>query len=112
VGAVSWRDNYGYLWLFGGDGYDNGGTYGLLNDLWKFNGSVWEWVSGSDSVSESGTYGTQGIANSDNTPGARVYSVSCKDTSGNLWLFGGYGYDNLGNDGNLNDLWKFGSIIP
>lgn len=112
VGAASWRDNYGYLWLFGGDGYDNGGTYGLLNDLWKFNGSVWEWVSGSNTVSESGTYGTQGIANSDNAPGARIYSVSCTDTSGNLWLFGGYGYDNLGNDGNLNDLWKFGSIIP
>ena len=52
------------------------------------------------------------IANSDNTPGARSYSVSCIDTSGNLWLFGGAGYDYFGNDGNLNDLWKFGSIIP
>ncbi|MGB7580836.1 MAG: hypothetical protein WBL85_00110 [Sedimentisphaerales bacterium] len=112
MGAASWRDNYGYLWLFGGMGYDSGGTYGLLNDLWKFNDSVWEWVKGSDTVSESGTYGTQGIANSDNTPGARGYSVSCMDTSGNLWLFGGYGYDYLSNDGNLNDLWKFGSIIP
>ena len=34
------------------------------------------------------------------------------DTSGNLWLFGGVGYDYSGNDGNLNDLWEFGSIIP
>lgn len=104
---VSWRDNYGYLWLFGGEGYDKNGTYGLLNDLWKFNGSVWEWVSGSKTIGQSGIYtGDQA------TPGARSYSASCMDTSGNLWLLGGGGYDYDGNDGNLNDLWKFGSIIP
>jgi len=108
---ASWRDNYGYLWLFGGYGYDIKGTKGLLNDLWKFNGSVWEWVSGSNTVSQSGTYGTEGTANSDNTPGARSYSGFCIDTNG-LWLFGGSGYDGSGNDGNLNDLWKFNSIIP
>jgi N-acetylneuraminic acid mutarotase len=108
---ASWRDNYGYLWLFGGLGYDSDGTYGQLNDLWKFNGSVWEWVSGSDTVSQSGTYGTKGIANSDNTPGARNYSAFCTDTNG-LWLFGGNGYDKYGSDGNLNDLWKFADIIP
>jgi N-acetylneuraminic acid mutarotase len=108
---ASWRDNYGYLWLFGGYGYDIRGTKGLLNDLWKFNGSVWEWVSGSNTVLQSGTYGTEGTANSDNTPGARSYSGFCIDTNG-LWLFGGGGYDGSGNDGNLNDLWKFNSIIP
>jgi N-acetylneuraminic acid mutarotase len=108
---ASWRDNYGYLWLFGGYGYDIKGTKGLLNDLWKFNGSVWEWVSGSNTVSQSGTYGTEGTANSDNTPGARSYSGFCIDTNG-LWLFGGSGYDGSCNDGNLNDLWKFNSIIP
>jgi len=110
-GFASWRDNYGYLWLFGGYGYDIRGAQGPLNDLWKFNGSVWEWVSGSNTVSQSGTYGTQGIANSNNTPGARNYSFYCIDTNG-LWLFGGSGYDGSAHDGNLNDLWKFKSIIP
>jgi len=109
---ASWRDNYGYLWLFGGIGHDTSGANGLLNDLWKFNGSVWEWVSGSKTISQAGTYGTKGIADSDNTPGARSYSVSCIDTNDNLWLFGGTGFDQVGSDGNLNDLWKFGSIIP
>jgi N-acetylneuraminic acid mutarotase len=108
---AAWRDNYGYLWLFGGMGYDSGGTFGLLNDLWKFNGSVWEWVSGSKTVSQSGTYGTKGTADSDNTPGSRIYSASCID-SNTLWLFGGNGHDEFGSDGNLNDLWKFGSITP
>jgi hypothetical protein len=110
--AVSWRDNYGYLWFFGGEGYDSAGKYGPLNDLWKFNGSVWEWVSGSKDANHSGVYGTKGTEDSDNMPGARYYSASCMDTSGNLWLFGGAGYDAYGQDGNLSDLWKFGSIIP
>jgi hypothetical protein len=109
---ASWRDDYGYLWLFGGIGSDTSGAKGLLNDLWKFNGSVWEWVSGSKTRSQAGTYGTKGTADSDNTPGARGYSVSCIDTNDNLWLFGGSGYDQYGSDGNLNDLWKFGSITP
>ena len=29
------------------------------------------------------------------------------DSSGNLWLQGGYGYDSKGEFGALNDLWKF-----
>jgi hypothetical protein len=29
------------------------------------------------------------------------------DSSGNPWLFGGYGYDSHGNLGYLNDLWKY-----
>lgn len=40
---VSWTDNAGSLWLFGGSGYA-AGTSGLLNDLWKLsagaNGSL------------------------------------------------------------------------
>jgi N-acetylneuraminic acid mutarotase len=29
------------------------------------------------------------------------------DASGNLWLFGGNGYDSTGNFGYLNDLWQY-----
>jgi N-acetylneuraminic acid mutarotase len=108
---ASWRDNYGYLWLFGGIGRDVAGTYGWLNDLWKFNGSVWEWVSGSSFVLESGTYGTKGIADSDNTPGSRSYSFYSADAN-TLWLFGGNGLDLYSSDGNLNDLWKYSNITP
>ncbi len=35
-GAVSWIDSDGYLWLFGGYGYDSTGTMGKLNDLWRY----------------------------------------------------------------------------
>jgi len=105
--AVSWTDNYGNLWLFGGYGYDSAGTLGQLNDLWVFNGRQWTWVSGSNIVNQAGTYGTQGTGAAGNVPGARSNAVSWTDYYGNLWLFGGAGYDSAGTQGQLNDLWVF-----
>ncbi len=34
--AVTWIDAAGNLWLFGGLGLDSAGTFGGLNDLWKY----------------------------------------------------------------------------
>src|ERR1035437_8990633 len=67
---------------------------------------TWTWVSGSNAYRQFGTYGTKGLAAPGNVPGARSGSVSWTDTSGNLWLFGGYGYV-AGTDDYLNELWKF-----
>ena len=105
--SVSWIDSSGNLWLFGGWGYDSAGNVGLLNDLWKFDGANWTWVSGSKTYNQAGSYVTKGTAAAGNVPGARSSSVSWIDSSGNLWLFGGWGYDSAGNVGLLNDLWKF-----
>ncbi len=105
--AVSWIDAGGNIWLFGGRGYDSAGNGGPLNDLWKFDGTNWTWVSGSNVAYQAGTYGTKGTAASGNVPGAREAAVSWKDVGGNFWLFGGQGYDSAGNGGLLNDLWKF-----
>ena len=33
---VAWSDGSGYLWLFGGEGYDSRGVFGSLNDLWRY----------------------------------------------------------------------------
>ena len=55
-----------------------------------------------------GTYGTKGTADPANIPGARYRAVSWRDSSGNLWLFGGVGFDATGNNGgDYNDLWKY-----
>ena len=42
-------------------------------------------------------------------PAARQNAVSWKDSTGNLWLFGGYGLngDSTGGAGIMNDLWEF-----
>ena len=34
--AVTWTDSSGNSWLFGGVGYDSAGTWGSLNDLWRY----------------------------------------------------------------------------
>jgi Kelch motif len=115
-GAVSWIDASGNLWLFGGDGFDSTGTGGYLNDLWEYTPATgdtgqWTWISGSNTVGRSGgqvgVYGTLGTAASTNGPGGRFGAVSWIDASGNLWFFGGDGYDSTGAQGYLNDLWKF-----
>ena len=104
---ISWTDGGGNLWLFGGGGYDSTGGRSYLNDLWKFDGTSWTWVSGSSIINQAGVYGTKGEASSDNVPGARYRSISWTDGSGSLWLFGGRGYDSTNWMGRLNDLWKF-----
>ena len=107
-GAVSWIDNTGMLWLFGGQGFASTGT-GELNDLWKFNPTTneWTWVSGSNGANQAGTYGTKGTSSSANVPGARSSSVGWIDSTNNLWLFGGTGIDRLSVGGRLNDFWRF-----
>jgi hypothetical protein len=79
-----------------------------LNDLWKYSAGQWTWMGGSNLANQSGIYGTGGKASSSNVPGARYPAVGWTDASGNLWLFGGWGYDIDGNQGFLNDLWKYG----
>ncbi len=123
TGAVSWIDGSGNLWLFGGDGFTAGENLGyleLLNELWEFNPSTKEWTLvwggntpcpvGVNCVYYPGTlgvYGTQGVASASNAPGDRTAAVSWTDSSGNFWLFGGYGYDSTGALGQLNDLWRY-----
>ena len=104
-GAVSWIDTIGSLWLFGGS--DSTTTNEDLNDLWKYSAGQWTWMSGSNLASQPGTYGTKGTAAPDNVPGARREAVSWTDASGNLWLFGGFGFIPTGGCCELNDLWRY-----
>ncbi len=105
--SVSWADNYGGLWLFGGRGCDASGTNGYLNDLWCFTGNHWTWMSGSNRVDQAGVYGTYGASDGSNVPGGRAGGVSWFDGFGRMWLFGGQGCDGEGHTGYLNDLWRF-----
>lgn len=106
-GAVGWADKNGNLWLFGGYGEASPGPNGLLNDLWKFDGTNWTWVSGGNTVNQGGVYGKKSIADASNVPGGRTHAVGWIDSNNNLWLFGGEGYASGPQTGTLNDLWKF-----
>src|SRR5260370_11966506 len=119
--ASSWSDSKGNFWLWGGSGFDSAGNDGSLNDLWEFNPSTneWTWTSGispcpancSSSLAGScglyGAYGTLGMHSAGNIPGARQGAASWIDTKGNLWLFGGHGFDATGRWGYLDDLWVY-----
>ncbi|PBQ33361.1 hypothetical protein CNR22_16770 [Sphingobacteriaceae bacterium] len=107
--SLTWKDGNGNLWLFGGEGYDSNGSFANLNDLWKFDITTynWTWVSGATTINQFGNFTTQGVASSTNVPGARRYSSGWADNSGNLWVFGGYGYGTSGGEYHLNDLWKY-----
>jgi len=111
--ASYWTDSNGDFWLFGGAGFDANGSFGELNDLWEFSptSKEWTWKSGSNSISsnggQSGVYGKLGIPSTANSPGGRDNATTWIDKSGNLWLFGGEGFDAQGNPGHMNDLWEF-----
>jgi len=105
-GAASWKDQTGNMWLFGGYGMDSTNTQGYLNDLWKYSGGQWAWMSGSEFVNQPGSYGTEGVASASNVPGARDYGAVWTDASGNLWLLGGEYLDGM-TDHLFNDLWKY-----
>ncbi|MGO9931617.1 MAG: kelch repeat-containing protein [Steroidobacteraceae bacterium] len=111
--AVSWMDNNGHFWLFGGNGYGSPGvtnqvpwadSFGYMNDLWEYvppatgvaNGT-WTCLTGDtqafDPLHPSALNGS---------PPPRDGASGWTDSNGNLWLFGGTGLN-----GALNDLWMY-----
>jgi hypothetical protein len=59
-----------------------------LNDLWKFDGNYWMWMSGSDEKDQIGIYGQIGIPDLSNTPSPRSYALGWTDLNGNLSISG------------------------
>jgi len=107
---ASWTDAAGDLLLFGGYGFDSAGNVGYLNDLWRYSRTTdqWTWLGGLNTVNGGGIYGALGVEAAGNRPGARFGAVSWADSTGNMWMFGGYGIDAGGVLlGYLNDLWRY-----
>ena len=103
---AEWTDKQGNFWLYGG----MTSNFDAMGSLWKFDPvtTEWTWINGLQSCCQNGSYGTLGVSDPANHPGARKWAAATwTDTSGNLWLFGGYGYDAAGFYSDLNDLWKY-----
>ena len=113
VGAVTWTDHAGHLWMFGGyDGTDISMNPIAFNDLWSYDPSTsqWTWQGGSSSINQPGNYGSLGMASATNVPGARLGAMGWTDAAGVFWLFGGQGLDMSSSIGYLNDLWSFDPV--
>jgi hypothetical protein len=116
------------VYVFGGEGYAQSGTYGestslsrhnipalgQVNDLWRFNisNNQWTWLSGSNVVDVNGVSGTKGVPSVDNYPGSRLEHSMIFDSAVNcIYIFGGWGYSLTGVFGKPNfddssyDLW-------
>lgn len=103
-GTPSWSDNNGNLWLYGG-------PFNCA-DLWKYNIATneWTWMQGNPwNYAQQANYGTFQVPSLTNTPGIRrETSATWTDSNGNLWLFGGQGYDStITGWTHFNDMWKF-----
>jgi N-acetylneuraminic acid mutarotase len=108
-GHSGWIDRQGYFWIFGGYGKEVDVRAGYLNDVWRFNTNtgLWAWITGSYNINTWGIYNVQGQSGFHDTAGARVGQTIAQDGDGVVWMFGGRGYDEKGNFGLLNDLWKY-----
>ncbi|MCA6364357.1 MAG: gliding motility-associated C-terminal domain-containing protein [Bacteroidetes bacterium] len=105
--AAKWTDLQGNFWIFGGL---TAVTAQEASALWKFDPITnnWTWVSGTTGLQQAGNYGVQSVPSPTNIPGSRSWGAATwVDTAGDLWLFGGQGWDAVGNFGVLNDLWKY-----
>ena len=108
MGAVSWHDSSGNLWLYGGYGFDEfNPAPGTLNDLWKYSIATnqWTWISGGKSTGASPAYVTKDVASTLNTPGGLLGSIGWTTSDGHLWFFGGA--SNLAANTSYNNLWEF-----
>jgi N-acetylneuraminic acid mutarotase len=106
-----WGDANGNFYLFGGLGNTtSANNVGMLHDLWKFNpaNSQWTWLHGSQYLDQHGYYGTMGVSSPTTMPGSRQGGNGWTDNLGNIWLFGGFGYDFISpTTGLLSDIWRY-----
>ena len=110
------------MWLFGGWGLDSNATNGngALNDFWVYVLSSTLGQPGHGRGSKGRIPGAKKAFIATNldrpdlnyvnwTPGGRSNATSWVDQQGQLWLFGGEGYDATSTTGNgfLNDMWRY-----
>lgn len=108
--ASAWIHPFGHLYMFGGSTHA-----GLTSDFWIFSPETFEWrklsgITGPEKCA--GKYGTMGVASGNSYPGCREGAATWVDKQGDLWMFGGSGFDNFSRgvfaqSGLLSDFWMF-----
>jgi hypothetical protein len=77
--------------------------------IWQASATEdWAWMGGTQTP-QLAVYGTLGTPALGNMPSNRDSATTWTDSSGNLWLFGGNGFDSAGKPGYMNDFWEYNS---
>jgi uncharacterized protein (TIGR03437 family) len=99
-GAVSWTDLCERFWLYGGLG-----QVGSSNTAagWDYQ---WSYYMGEWTIAPFGS-GLMDAPATSNYPGARSYPASWRAPGGNLYVFGGEGYNTQGTLWYLDDMWEY-----
>lgn len=95
-------DNNGGFWIFGGFGNGTNGVNDRHFSLWRYNqtSNAFALVDGSTNAGLS--------AREASKPTPRFNHATWVDSNGNLWLFGGEGYDDMtSSTGRLSDTWVY-----
>jgi hypothetical protein len=93
------------VYIFGGESYTTTNGYlEVSNDLLVWSNTTGEFTVLSAAANAS--YETVGVASPTAHPGPREEAVM-HVTSKHIWIYGGIGYDSVGNFGILSDVWSF-----
>ena len=101
-GMLSWTDNAGNLWMFGG--YSNL-VNSFLGDLWKFDvgSNEWTWMSGDTLPNPIGNHGVMGVPAASNIPPASTESACAWSEGDNLWFYCGM----TSGGPFMGDMWRY-----
>ncbi|MEJ1931591.1 kelch repeat-containing protein [Nostoc sp. NIES-2111] len=101
----TWQGRDGMLWLWGGRRKTPTGVgVNIFADLWRFDPATnqWTWMKGVGVNNDGGSISAVGIENLTNRPPVALPACTWTDTTGNLWLYGGYGVNNY-----AHGLWRY-----
>ncbi|QQR88348.1 MAG: hypothetical protein IPJ76_09095 [Flavobacteriales bacterium] len=103
--ALTWTDDVGDLWMFGGYSTQFLGRY---NAVWRYQISTntWTWMAGEDTINPPANYGSMGVPAPTNAPSGRYAQSLGKSSDGKLWFYGGTTSGNF----QYRDLWSFNTM--
>jgi PKD repeat protein len=101
-GMLSWIDNSGVFWMYGG--YSNLGAI-YLADFWKFDISTnfWTWMGGDTLPNAMGNHGVMGVPSPTNLPPPSTENACTWINGDDLWYFGGMSQGGP----YMGDMWRY-----
>ena len=101
-GMLSWIDNSGILWMYGG--YSNLNAV-FLGDFWKYEPgtNLWTWMGGDTLPNGIGNHGVMGVPSPLNIPPPSTENACTWVDGDNLWFYGGMSQGGP----YIGDMWRY-----